>query len=82
MIPRYVTARYVSNILNKGRNDTFELASLTQQTAHQDGLIIGRYYEAILNRPFPDHSSEKASGVTPRQAVQRTLSKMGVIFKE
>jgi hypothetical protein len=80
-LPQQVTARYISNILNHGHNHDFGLRSLTYERATHDGVIIGGYYDCIIEKPMPDHSSERASGVTPHQAVERTLAKFGVTFR-
>lgn len=81
-LPQSVTARYISHILNRGKNDDFELVELKHEQALHDGIVIGGYYDVILKRPLPDQAHERASGVTPHQAIQRALSKFGVTFRD
>jgi hypothetical protein len=80
-LPQNVTSRYVSNLLNRGRNDTFEMITLTQEKATHDNITVGYYYDVTITKPIPDHTSEQASGVTPSQAISRCLRKFGVSFR-
>lgn len=81
-LPQLVTNRYISNILNRGSNADFEIISIQREQASHDGIVIGQYYDVIIRKPFPDHASERASGVTTAQAVSRALAKFGVSFRE
>ena len=81
-IPQQVTDRYVRNLINKGKNNDFEIITLQREQATHDGIVIGEYYDIIIRKPMPDHSSERASGVTASQAVRRALAKFGVTFRE
>lgn len=78
-LPQQVTIRYIGSLIRRGENDHFELINLRRQDAMHDGITIGHYYEAVINR-FTGNS-ESAAGVTPYQAVQRALGKAGVTFR-
>jgi hypothetical protein len=78
-LPQQVTIRYVGSLIRRGENDDFELINLHRQDAMHDGIVIGHYYEAVVNQLTGN--SESAAGVTPYQAVQRALSKAGVTFR-
>jgi hypothetical protein len=79
-LPQQVTIRYVGSLIRRGENNDFELINLRRQDAMHDGITIGHYYEAVINRL--NASSESAAGVTPYQAVQRALTKCGVTFRQ
>jgi hypothetical protein len=79
--PQALTLRYITNLLIKGKNDEFELITLEHQQSLHDDIVVGSYYNVIVRRPMPDHSSEVASGVTPHQAIHRALVKFGVTFR-
>lgn len=76
-LPQQVTTRYISNLLRRGKNDIFEITKLIQQDSIYDGITIGSYYLATVQR----QSAETAAGVTPEQAVLRALAKHGVTFR-
>jgi hypothetical protein len=78
-LPQQVTIRYAGNLLRKGSNDAFEITNLTRQQALHDGIIIGFYYDCTIQRR--NSNSQTASGVTPMQAIQRALEKVGVTFR-
>ena len=81
-VPQQVTNRYISALINKGKNDTFEIITLQREQALHDGIVVGSYFDVTITKPMPDHASERASGVTAAQAVSRALSKFGVTFRE
>lgn len=77
--PQQVTSRYVRNLLVKGKNNEFELCSLTRQYHDIEGLCIGIYYQTVIKST--DHFKHVAVGVTCEQAVHRCLEKHGVTFR-
>jgi hypothetical protein len=79
-LPQQVTNRYVGRLIRKGANDEFELINLLRQNATADDLVVGHYYQAVILR-VNNSCSESAAGVTPFQAVQRALGKVGVTFR-
>jgi hypothetical protein len=80
-LPQNVTNRYISNLVNRGRNHEFEIVVLQRAQALHDGIVVGTYYDTIILKPMPDQASERASGVTAAQAVRRCLTKFGVTFR-
>jgi hypothetical protein len=79
-IPQQVTLRYIGHLIRHGENrDGIELVHLLRREAEHDGIVIGHYYEAVIL--LLKAQSESAAGVTPYQAVQRALSKIGVTFR-
>lgn len=82
-LPQNASNRYISNLLNKGRNDDFELIGLAQQNATHDGIVVGSYYNISLRRHSnPESDPGIAAGVTPSQAARRCMRKFGVTFRE
>jgi hypothetical protein len=80
--PQQVTLRYVGNLIRRGSTPEFELVHLLRRNATHDEIVIGHYYEAIVNRlTDATNSAQTAAGVTPYQAVQRALSKAGLTFR-
>ena len=76
--PQKVTSRYVRNLLTKGRNNEFEILTLSRQSIVKDELYVGHYYLAMIeSKDF----QKDAIGVTPEQAVHRCLEKHGVTFR-
>lgn len=78
-LPEQATKTYVANLLLKGKNDTFEIDRVEQQVQVIDGDAVGFHFEAVV-KLTSDFGTKKGYGATPRQAVQRALSKHGVQF--
>jgi hypothetical protein len=78
-LPQHASTRYVSNLLNRGRNDDFNLVSVTQENAIHDGIVVGSYYTICIRHI---EAVLAASGVTPSQAARRCMKKFGVTFRE
>lgn len=82
--PQAVTERYVTNLINYGRNREFDIASISRQITQKDGIVVGVYFDAILTCPDSGeegHKTQMASGATISQAVRRALEKHGVTFR-
>jgi hypothetical protein len=74
--PQQVTDRYIGHLLRNGTNkDGFEF--------HYVRRLKSKHYEAAVHRRLnPEvESIELAIGVTPQQALERTLAKFGVTFR-
>jgi hypothetical protein len=78
-LPQHASNRYISNLLNRGRNDDFDLVSITRENATHDGIIVGGYYNISVRHI---EATLTASGVTPAQAARRCMKRFGVTFKE
>lgn len=80
MNPQSVTERYIHRLLTRGRNDIFELESVTQRVATHDNIPVGIFFEANVKRSL-GFENQVAAGATPREAVRRSLEKHGVTFR-
>ena len=78
-VPQQVTSRYARNLLVKGKNNEFEIASLSRQYHDIEGLVIGVYYQITIK--INDGRKIQGVGVSPEQAVHRCLEKHGVTFR-
>lgn len=81
--PQGVTQHYISNLINRGRNREFDIASIARQITVHDDVCVGVYFEVVITRPNELELVEKvhASGATISQAVRRALEKHGVTFR-
>jgi hypothetical protein len=72
--PQAVTERYVTNLINYGRNREFDIDYIKQMPNVVDGENVGVYYVARIGNQI-------ANGATISQAVRRALEKHGVTFR-
>jgi ssDNA-binding replication factor A large subunit len=79
--PQQVTERYVSNLINYGRNREFEIVEINQQAAIAHDEVVGFYYEARTNTANGEVKGVAGRGATISQAVRRALEKHGVTFR-
>lgn len=74
------TRRYVSNLLQKGRNNEFTIIALTRNHSMVEELVVGYYYLVTVSANG-SRISRDSVGATPLQAVENCLAKHGVKFR-
>lgn len=81
MLPQGVSKRYISNLLQYGRNREFDILKITIHDSIEDGYSVGRYFFVRIDiANATDTSAKDAVGGTISQAVERALIKHGVTF--
>jgi hypothetical protein len=78
--PQAVTERYVTNLINYGRNREFDIVDIRRLWSKVDGVNVGTYYEVFVE-VSSSALSQRAVGATISQAVRRALEKHGVTFR-
>lgn len=76
--PQAVTERYVTNLINYGRNREFDIEMITMKENVVESTQVGTYFSA---RVLSKTSAEQAVGATLSQAVRNCLIKHGVTFR-
>jgi hypothetical protein len=76
--PQAVTDRYVTNLINYGRNREFDIDYITMKENVVESTQVGTYYAA---RVLSKSGAEIAVGATLSQAVRNCLIKHGVTFR-
>jgi hypothetical protein len=82
--PQAVTDRYVTNLINYGRNREFDIDSIARRKHEADDVVVGVYFEvSLLHTGGEDKGANRrlACGATISQAVRRALEKHGVTFR-
>jgi ribosomal protein S6 len=78
--PQQVTERYVTNLINQGRNREFDVVDIRRLWNKVEGVNVGTYYEAYVELSSASHQ-ENGFGATISQAVRNALIKHGVTLR-
>lgn len=79
MVPQGVSKRYISNLLQYGRNKEFDISYITIQWSKVDGESVGAYFQVGITKSN-GNALKTACGSTISEAVERALIKHGVTF--
>lgn len=79
MLPQGVSKRYISNLLQYGRNREFDLSFISIQWSKVDGINVGAYFQVGITLSN-GNALKTAVGSTISEAVERALVKHGVTF--
>lgn len=79
MIPQSVTSRYISNLIDRGANESFRLDSITCHRFCVEEEHCGFFFKAgVIQGDSVLHSGV---GASPIAAVKTALAKAGVTFR-
>lgn len=80
--PQAVTERYVSNLINYGRNREFDIKVISQHDYIVHDTHVGVYYSTLITPIInSDGKGQSGVGATISQAVRNALTKHGVTFR-
>lgn len=79
--PQALTERYVTNLVNTGKNKDYTLIGTVRRSFVADEVLCGHYYDVTVANISDESVTQSASGATPTQAVRRALKKLGVTFR-
>lgn len=84
MIPTALkhATRYVSHLLRKGKNDSFQICAVAREVHQIEGTVLGYYYKCLVRyHPEVEGKVHPGYGQTPEAAVRDALTKHGVTFR-
>lgn len=79
--PQSVTERYITNLINYGRNREFDIVKVTRETTTVDDQQVGVWFSSSVAKGTDLVHDKVGCGATISQAVRRALEKHGVTFR-